>query len=102
MISFTVAVMKRSEQKKRSEMNDEALAQSFSEPRRSSRQRREVYGTLNETMLVRNRVSRDAEDQQVGVCNIVIKQIIFGKQYIYEYILVVINQYKNGRRCTIF
>ena len=54
-------------------MNDQALAQSFSEPRRSSRQRREVYGTLNETMLVRNRVSRDGEDRQGGVCDIIMK-----------------------------
>ena len=34
-----------------------AVAGSYAEPRRSSRQRREVYGTLNETMLVRNPVA---------------------------------------------
>ena len=45
-----------------------AVAGSYTEPRRSSRQRREVYGTLNETMLVRNSVpakGHQERDRQV-------------------------------------
>ena len=41
-----------------------AVAGCYAEPRRSSRQRREVYGTLNETMLVRNPVADSAKGTQ--------------------------------------
>ena len=41
-----------------------AVAGSYTEPRRSSRQRREVYGTLNETMLVKNPVADSAKGHQ--------------------------------------
>ena len=99
----------KTSQRRRSHTDSISFVGSFSEPRRSARHRREVYGTLNESLMVKKcsvepKKDDDGEDQEVisilliQCCSFQLN-LHYQKLFYIVFLAEYINQIERGKNC---